>query len=325
MSSVETFAEPQAATRDQQGSDTMQVAAASVLAAPGVEAASCGCAECAAKAQRAANTPAAPQLVFALGQLGHDLVSEARRDSIAQHMTGGDKNPADARALLEFLKHSPWEATAILWTLNLDQTPIYAISPSGPYAEHVFEELRKAYLAQVERKVERVSIPGRLVGQARLYSGQVVPVIQPEPRGFYAWNTAELLKAVCGAPPAAASAQSAYQEKVDGVREFFDRVYHELRNLGVTPQDRAVNYAATNAFLIQEVYERSMKEEMDLDEVHVERSPICRPESDCWDVVLAFFYPGRPQPAVRKHYRFTVDVSDVVPVMVGEIRAWFKR
>jgi hypothetical protein len=28
---------------------------------------------------------------------------------------------------------------------------------------------------------------------------------------------------------------------------------------------------------------------------------------------------------VRRAYRFTVDVSDVVPVMVGPVRAWYVR
>jgi hypothetical protein len=113
--------------------------------------------------------------------------------------------------------------------------------------------------------------------------------------------------------------------KFDDVRNFFDRVYFELRNLGITSEERAINYAATNAFQIGHVYASAIKENMELDAIEVERSPICRVDSDCWDVKLLFFYPDRQVQTVRRAYRFTVDVSDVVPVMVGPVRAWFVR
>jgi hypothetical protein len=86
-----------------------------------------------------------------------------------------------------------------------------------------------------------------------------------------------------------------------------------------------LNFAATNAFNAQKVFETAMREEMDLDTIEVERSPICRLDSDCWDVKLLFFFPQRQVQTVRKAHRFTVDVSDVVPVMVGPVRSWFVR
>ena len=52
------------------------------------------------------------------------------------------------------------------------------------------------------------------------------------------------------------------------------------------------------------------------------KSPICRPGSDCYDVTLSFFNPKERLTVARKEYRFTIDVSDVVPVTVGEVRAW---
>ncbi|MCP4549327.1 MAG: peptidase S8, partial [bacterium] len=59
-----------------------------------------------------------------------------------------------------------------------------------------------------------------------------------------------------------------------------------------------------------------------LDQIDVERSPICRPESDCWDVKLTFFNPTKRIEQARVVYRFTIDVSDVVPVTVGPVRHW---
>lgn len=58
--------------------------------------------------------------------------------------------------------------------------------------------LREFLKGQSDGEVERVSIPGYLVGSARLSSGQMVPVIGPALRGMYSWNTAALVKAVCG-------------------------------------------------------------------------------------------------------------------------------
>jgi hypothetical protein len=299
---------------------------------PRIAASDCGCAECAAK--RAANQPPESAFVFALGQLGYDCLTEARRDSLAQHMAplseslGQPAQPLVAQHLLSYFDLNPWDAGAVLWTLNLDQTPIYGLVPGGPFAATMFERLREAFREQTAGAIERVSVPGRIIGQARLFTGQVVPLIEPELRGFYSWTTSALIETVCGsAPPESASAENRqkHAEKTENVRRFLDRVYYELRNLGLTSQDRAINYAATNAFQIESIYEKSLKEAMDLDTIEVERSPICRPDSDCWDVVLAFFYPGRPQPSLRRLYRFTVDVSDIVPVLVGPVRNWYTR
>jgi hypothetical protein len=72
------------------------------------------------------------------------------------------------------------------------------------------------------------------------------------------------------------------------------------------------------------IFEAALKAKMELDTIEVERSPICRPDSECWDVVLCFFDPENVLRS-RKCYRFTVDVSDVCPVMVGKVRAWSIR
>ena len=45
--------------------------------------------------------------------------------------------------------------------------------------------------------IQRVSIPGRITGRTvRLFSGQVVPVIEPDsPRGLYGWHVNTLVSA----------------------------------------------------------------------------------------------------------------------------------
>lgn len=274
-------------------------------------------------------------LVYALGRVGYDLVSEARLDSLVQKMAGeaaasvAERLMAfDSKRLLNHLDQHPWDAAAVEWTLTLDGTTIYAVRPQGPFAAEGFKELRRFLREQMNEGVERVSLPGTISGNARLMMGQTVPVLVPELRGMYSWTTKDLVAATVGPAPAAEAAaeeKDAHQKKTIRLTEFLDRVYHGLRNLGVLPHDRALNFAATNAFSIERVYESAVKEEMELESINVVRSPLCRPESDCWDVELYFFYPARQVQTVRKVYRFAVDVSDVVPVTIGPTRSWFVR
>ena len=272
---------------------------------------------------------APPQLVYALGQLGYDFGTEARRDSISQRM-GRGADPYNPDELLAYLEKNPSDAAAILWTLNLDATSIYAIQGHGPFASEVYGRLREFLKAQIdpEQRAERISVPGYIMGSVRLLNGQVVPVIWPELRGMFNWTTGALVNAVCGKRPSKegkGQETDAYMRKCEGVRNFLERVYHELRNLGTTSRERAINFSASNAFNITRTFELALKEGLDLDTIEVERSPLCRPESDCWDLKLTFFNPSKVFEQARKVYRFTVDVSDVVPVTVGAVRSWFVR
>jgi cyanobactin maturation PatA/PatG family protease len=273
------------------------------------------------------NSTAAAQSVYPLGKLSYDLGSEARRNSLSQHIRG---NPDDPERLLEYLSKNPWEAAAIIWTLNLDATPVYAVYPDGAFAAHVYERLRqflREQLAEGVERVERVSVPGWIVGTVKLFSGLTVPVIHPVMRGMYSWTTRALVEAVCDKGPATNSQESkqAYAQKTQAVEGFFKRIYHELRNPGMESSQRAMNYAATDALLVSKVFEDAIKEEMALDSIQVERSPICRPDFDCWDVKLMFFDPKKVLERARKVYRITINVSDVVPVMLDEVRSWYVR
>jgi cyanobactin maturation PatA/PatG family protease len=241
---------------------------------------------------------------------------------------GVSPNPYDPSQLLNYLARNPWDAAAIIWTLNLDTTPVYAVRPQGPFANETYQRLRQFLAETVAEGVERVSIPGIVVGTARLFTGQVVPVIQPELRCMYSWTTRALIQAVSGSPLSAAAEdeeETHSTEKTKAVTHFLERVYYQLRNLGVSAEERAINAAATNAFQVAKIFEAAIKEHMDLDTIAVERSPISRPGSDCRDVMLAFFNPKKLLEQARKVYRFTVDVSDTCPVIVGPARSWFVR
>jgi cyanobactin maturation PatA/PatG family protease len=285
-------------------------------------------------ASQAPSEIADSQLVYALGVLGYDFGTEARRDTFKQLMPAfniGDitvpANPYDARQLVDYLAASPSEARSLIWTLNVELTPVYAIDPQGAYARDVFALLQEFLAGQVqsetsEEYVERVSIPGILTGRTvKLFSGQMLPVIEPQnPRGLYGWKVNTLVNA----------ALETVQTTVEGATEetmrrtlasFLNRIYYDLRNLGTTSQDRALNFATTNAFQAASTFAQAVAAGMELDSIAVEKSPFCRMDSDCWDVKLKFFDPENSRRA-KKVFRFTIDVSDLIPVTMGEVRTW---
>jgi cyanobactin maturation PatA/PatG family protease len=273
-------------------------------------------------------------IVYALGTLGYDFGTEARRDTFKQLMPGVavdnttvPANPYDARQMVDYLAESLSEAKALIWTLNIELTPVYAIEPVGPFARDVYGVLQELLSGQIQAEdsadyVERVSIPGRLTGRTvKLFSGQVVPVIEPEnTRGMYGWKVNNLVTAAIETVRATTEEvnEAGMQRTLDS---FLNRIYYDLRNLGTTSQDRALNFAATNAFQAASTFAEAVAQGMELDSITVEKSPFCRIDSDCWDVKLKFFDPENSRRA-KKVFRFTIDVSDVIPVTLGEVRSW---
>jgi cyanobactin maturation PatA/PatG family protease len=229
--------------------------------------------------------------------------------------------------LLAYLEANPWDAAALIWTLNLDgHIPIYAIQPQGAFAKEGYQRLQQFLKEQLEEGVERVSVPGIIVGNSKLMSGQIVPAIRPELRGMYSWNKKALIESIVKAPAKSANnaEQETYARKVQSISNYLERIYHEFRNLGFTSQERAINYAATNAFNVAKVFESALKAELEFDTIETERSPISRPLSDCWDVKLTFFDPENVLRS-RKVYRFTVNTIDICPVMTEGVRSWSVR
>ena len=279
--------------------------------------------------------PALGQVVYTLGTLGYDFGTEARRDSFKQLMPPFDlagtmvpANPYDARQMVDYLENNISEARSLIWTLNIELTPVYAIAPTGPFAADAYRALHELLGGQIQAEdnaeyVERVSIPGVLTKRTvKLFSGQIVPVVEPYgTRGIYGWKVNDLVSAAIQAveaEPEAAADEATIRRTLDG---FLNRIYYDLRNLGTTSQDRALNFAVTNAFQAAQTFSQAVAVGMELDSVTVEKSPFCRIDSDCWDVKLKFFDPENNRRA-KKIFRFTIDVSDLIPVTLGEVRSW---
>jgi hypothetical protein len=285
-------------------------------------------------ASQAPSELADSQLVYALGTLGYDFGTEARRDSFKQLMPANSigeiavpANPHDARQIVDYLAASPSESRSLIWTLNIELTPIYAIEPQGAFARDTYAILQELLAGQIQAEtseefVERVSIPGVLTGKTvKLFSGQVVPLIAPQnPRGMYGWKINTLVSAAI--ETVQTTVGDAQEETIRRtLSSFLNRIYYDLRNLGTTSQDRALNFAATNAFQAASTFAEAVATGMELDNIDIEKSPFCRLDSDCWDVKLKFFDPENSRRA-KKIFRFTVDVSDSIPVTLGDVRTW---
>ncbi|MGH3670220.1 MAG: PatA/PatG family cyanobactin maturation protease [Pseudonocardiaceae bacterium] len=308
------------------------IRSATGTASKGVEpsAADCGC------------STGTRSYIFAIGQIGFDFGTEARRDTFRQLMPRVEiegtppaslpANPYDVNQLSTYLDNSPWESTKLIWTLNLDLTPIYALEAELAYAEDVYKIFRSALKnhalpTDAPDFVSRVSIPGILTERTvRLFSGQVVPVVVAQPRGLYIWNENALIESVMqGVQEFRTDLASEHVQQT--TRNFLDKVYNQFRNLGQSPPDRALNFAATNAF----VFTRGVADGLlsarnvpggenlySLDTITVSKSPYCRMDSDCWDVQVKFFDPENDRRA-RAVYQFTIDVSDSMPVSLEPV------
>jgi cyanobactin maturation PatA/PatG family protease len=285
-------------------------------------------------ASQAPSDLAEVNLVYALGTLGYDFDSEARRDSFKQLMPGVaidgtaiPANPYDVRQMVDYLADNLSEAKSLIWTLNLELTPIYAIEPGRAFARYVYAVLQEVLSGQIqpednENYVERVSIPGILTGRSvKLFSGQVVPVIEvPNTRGLYGWKVNTFVSAAI--PTFQEQAREAEEDSIRRtLGNFLSRIYYDFRNLGTTPQDRALNFAATNAFQDPSTFAEVLAKGMELESITAEKSPFSRLNSDCWDVKLKFCDPENSRLA-NKLFRFTIDVSDIIPVTLGGVRSW---
>ncbi len=259
--------------------------------------------------------------VYALGTIGYDFGDEARRDTFKERMA----DPYDARQMVEHLDRNPDEARSLIWTLNLEGDVIYALDPKGPFATNVYEIFLQMLAGQLEPEtsadfIERLSVPARRTTRTvELFSGEVMPVVNVrDPRGMYGWNVNALVDAAL----ATVEYEEADEDSLrQGLTAFLNRVYHDLHNLGQTSRDRALNFTVTNTFQAASTFAQAIASGRQLDTIEVNKSPYCRLNSDCWDVLLTFYDPEHGRRS-RRVFRFTLDVVYVLPVTVGSIKSW---
>ncbi len=280
-------------------------------------------------------------------------------------------NPYDPHQLSQYLAENPWASDKVIWTCNLEgRTPIYALEAEIPYGmawggpspadngksgqgpgyppvSIVHRTFREAIVGQAQapgssNRVTRVSVPGTVTNRTvRLFSGQVVPVVVTHAQGLYTWNESVLLDTLVEQVNAdrdlrkVGAVDPAHLRLL--VRAFLDKVYFQFRNLGMSGPDRALNYAATNAFeltvalvsgfLSARMVPRQSGESEPLyalDDITVARSRFSRPDGESYDVTLTFMDPENDRRS-RVAYLLTVDVSTSPPVSLAPIRQFLIR
>lgn len=288
------------------------------------------------------------QLVISAGTSGDQDHPPQWNSVFGETTQDGDKKSgvtwrnAGPRAFFGGKRPNAVESTKLIWTLNLELTPIYALIAEVPYADEVYSVFRSALYGETLKLddpgfVGRVSVPGVLTGRTvRLFSGQELPETRVQARGLWTWNVNAILQAVVDSvkaqqPPDHPLSADDERSVRQFVQNFLDKVYYELRNLGQSSSDRALNYSATNVFqaaaaaaaLINPAASGKIPSPnfYTLDSISVAKSPYCRIDSDCWDVQLIFFDPVNIMQA-RIISQFTVDVSDELPVTMGPVRTW---
>ncbi len=277
--------------------------------------------------------PKAPQLVYAIGRLGVSFVSLARRDAIWRSINAAepagdsgrtpeiDLRPISNASLAGLFQREPWQAQAVVWTLSRSDVPMYAIVPTGAFADRILQWMVEQWS---DPQVEFISLPGVVAGQMQLYDGMTVDVVVPDMRGMYSWNSARYTDALVGALPKVEGQKRGAAPDAERIRRFLSKIYYRIRNRGLSPEERALNAAATNAFNLSEVVVTAGTEGLAFRDVSVEKSPFNRPGGQYYDVLLTFFSPTDRLGRAPLVARFTIDVSDVVPVLVGEPVQWYE-
>lgn len=309
------------------------------------------------------------QLVYAIGTIGYDFITDARRDYFVQQLRDMSDHddyinqfkstlglqtdviyyPEDHRAMAAYLfqnylfRVDPGrfglhveDTGSLVWVLFQENQPQYALRPlhtfAGPVlvqlANFLFNQARPEHVLDTDGKptgepnperADRVSIAGRILGDITLYNGSRVPLLDVSLRALYQWTVKLLLSDLAEEHPEFNDENSALR---NSLQNFLERIYYEVRNLGQAPSDRAINYMTTNIFQAKDVFKNAVAKGFELDSIFAEKSPICRPKSDCWDVVMRFFDPAHRLERAIDEYRLTVDVNDVSPVSIGTTRHW---
>jgi hypothetical protein len=277
------------------------------------------------------------QIAFVLGQVSYDFESEASKISLVNelgevvlHQEQFVKLLLENSADHDIKKASPIQnintqtdklpyATSLIWKLDIENMPVYAIRPEGSFAREAYRMLCKFMLYNIEiRKkygkefssLPRIALAGKIKGSVRTKEGKLLTVIAIEQRAMAILPSAKFFKLFQNAG------------KASEILSCMERIYFLLRNTGSHSKERAINYAVTYGLIKGEIFEKSVVDNLVLRSISAEKNPFLPPGIDGWDVEFTFFNPVKKYEEAATLYGLTVDVSTVVPALCGSIRNW---
>lgn len=131
-------------------------------------------------------------LVFAVGTIGFDFRTEARRDSFRQLMssvpgkpeggidTESQPSPYNPNQLAAYLAQNPWASDKLTWTLEMDRTPVYALEAEVAVGMELGAQVIDPGLTQEELR-DAVRDPDQL---AKMLMGLTYPPVSTIYRTF---------------------------------------------------------------------------------------------------------------------------------------------
>lgn len=250
-------------------------------------------------------TVALASAVCLIGRPGYGFGTQSAFDLFA---TQSGTDPDQPAQVLACLRRMPQYAVTLMWELLTDAGDTVVIRPAGPFAIYAYENLLEFLSAEQSGQQVFASLSGRIVDIARLRNGQMVPVVEPELNSMYSW------------PSDRDDAWAMYLQCLVA------RKNRLLNAASWSAEMRAANFAITYALRQRDAVHAAFKAQIELLSivVHSSTQHIKRGsgEAGLWDVVMVFACPklGRARP--RHEHLFTVDVSQVTPVLVARSQRW---
>ncbi|MEL6557088.1 MAG: S8 family serine peptidase [Bacteroidota bacterium] len=308
------------------------------------------------------------QLINAIGQPSYNLGTQNNQDTFTALMRtwyedlpkGKLKDeltdsPHDHKSMAAFLLYRNSEGypnvfmgSQLIWLLNMNSTPIYAISPKlADFRSSIYLTLQQ-FLADnvgidssiysdytldissgkknpndplpkglfVEGKddddVMRMVLPGYISGRTKLINGNFVESVTPVAYGLKDWTAKALVN----------SLNLKGEETTKQLISILNRLYVSTLNKGQSADDRALNYSLYNILELSNIIGEITKDKLQLSHYQVVPSKISRQNSIAREVRMIFFDPMNTNKASTT-YSMQVDVSGVTPVIIGETQKWY--
>jgi hypothetical protein len=263
--------------------------------------------------------PKAGALVFAIGAIrvapadpqDRNLSETLPPQGISLHAAG-----AAAEPVANLLQNSPEASKDLLWTLEVNGTPVYCLELDTEASEFALDGLhsfvRKMSVRQPSSAPESLPISavgGRLTGESRMVNGLSVPMLKPDARSMFTWTPAGLMETMAEAePPGLASALNLLRELA--------------KRPGSEAGDRAMNFAATQPAALAPAFRAAADAGLQLARIAVAAHNVAIFGSDRIDVRFLFQLAKAPQSVAKLEAVLTVDVQETSPFCTGPVRLW---